>query len=810
MQLLRGIFRAIADIEPHVQGTGSERWKQPICDDLTERFNFKLKHWKDIRSLVSGGKLRMQSDARRKEVDQASRVATLDDPNSKSKRVVTPAGVARRKKVDQASRVATSDYTNSNNKRIATPADGGRNVHRAMHNPIVLSLDPPKDKLANTPTPVVHDGRLTVRYAGDARRGWFFRGVAETAFANYESKNRSQPEMGIEALLLLSKAGEAFSQALQAQILCTRSSVVAQCSQRLDKQQQYELEAALIDTAQAISYLYHALGSVCMCGQLYCGECTDRHQNGRAKKTNGKSTSRDAPFAHHGQQGWWGISPRDQHVGIVDVHGLPSFSTDRMNGYPKQMANRWSCHVPKTHHSPRPPASARPAGTRVHADYRKINSSRRSINARHRAAAHVGDYTVPSTDTAAYSTDARVRTKLGSTGVYMPLPQPTAEVAVTVQVSKPPWLQLGMAEHGWTPEMILAQSTTAHFQWIQAEAATKLSELKMMSQSPDSKIDPIARALVKQASDETAQRAVHSSNAVSSAAGPRQHNLQEQAAPNKMPADHGARKQQAIVDTLDVDINRTGSQAAVDEVDHLEPSRGATETVMADIVLNTKPDRTNTGKLKERQHYVAHSPTSLTSASDQRDPEPVERWQDDETQATQMAAHSYFRDDGTTNPRRGGEAMLGSAEIEKKACGVPIPDRHATTSIIQDGLTPRTSASGQHDSEPVERWRDDQTQATQMIALSPANEIGASICDGSKLCAQDTVACGNVRAKHRRLRVWSGSAQLAWPISPVSSADCTTETVVVRTASACSMAQQLQPLHLAATEQIFTNMRRQI
>eukprot|EP01043_Picozoa_sp_COSAG02_P074942 COSAG02_NODE_15226_length_1192_cov_1.767612_1_plen_192_part_10 len=192
-----------------------------------------------------------------------------------------------------------------------------------MHNPIVLSLKSPSDRLAEPAAPVIHNepGRLNVWYSGDARRGWFFRSVAQAAFANYESKNHSQPAMGIEALLLLSKAGEAFSLALQERTLCASSNVAEQWSQGPDKRQQYELEAALIDTAQTISYLYHELESVCTCGLQYCRECTGRHQDEHVKKTHGKSRSRNAPFA---QQGWWEISPLDlqeipQHIG---VHGI--------------------------------------------------------------------------------------------------------------------------------------------------------------------------------------------------------------------------------------------------------------------------------------------------------------------------------------------------------------------------------------------------------------------------------------------------------------------------------------------------------
>jgi hypothetical protein len=71
----------------------------------------------------------------------------------------------------------------------------------------------------------------------------------------------------------------------------------------------------------------------------------------------------------------------------------------------------------------------------------------------------------------------------------------------------------------------------------------------------------------------------------------------------------------------------------------------------------------------------------------------------------------------------------------------------------------------------------------------------------------------DVRTKHRSLRVadgcWSGSAKLAWPISPPCSPDHITEILVVRPASALSVAQQPQPVPMAATEQIFAKMRWQ-
>eukprot|EP01043_Picozoa_sp_COSAG02_P049988 COSAG02_NODE_5080_length_4658_cov_10.089274_3_plen_760_part_00 len=182
-----------------------------------------------------------------------------------------------------------------------------------------------------------------------------------------------------------------------------------------------------------------------------------------------------------------------------------------------------------------------------------------------------------------------MKTKLDLAGVHVPFLHSGVPEAVpgVVQVSKPPWLQLGMVAHGWTPEMILERSTRAHFQWIQAEATSKLIELKARSQSPDgTAVSPTAGTLVKQMSDEIVERAVHSSNADSSAAGPPQHDLEQQKADSHMKVDHGTRKQQASVDKLDVDKNR--SQTTVDEVGFdTEPTRGAADTVEADGMPKT-------------------------------------------------------------------------------------------------------------------------------------------------------------------------------------------------------------------------------
>lgn len=464
MRLLRGLFRTIASVEPHVKADGPERWQQPICDEVTGRFNYKLKHWSDIESLVSHGKLVLQSDTETVRRGPP-RVAYLVDALAKKKRALKISG------------------------------DDSRRVHRAMHHPVILSLNTDSNKQAPTPTPAVHDGHLTVRYTGAARRGWFFHRVAQEAFTDYENKHCKQPKIGFEALLLHSKAGEAFVQALHDQTSYASSTATSQGTSRIDDRRLYELQGALVVTIQAICYLQHELDSVCTCGSLDCRTCSSRRQTDRPQMSTSQDSSRSqkAPLARNVRRAWRSTSATQPRQSM--------FSIDSTKLPPNKTMSR-SEHYSTCTQSPQPPSSARPVSARTYAEHRKIRRSRRSVDARCRALAHVEDYHSSAT-TPAFDVDTVARTEIGSTGVVMPSPpsHSPGQTMRTMKVNKPCWLRFGTGAYGWTPEMFLAESTKAHFLWIQAEAATRLYELKQLqarTQSPGSNVIPAAGAPANQ------------------------------------------------------------------------------------------------------------------------------------------------------------------------------------------------------------------------------------------------------------------------------------------------------------------------
>jgi Ca2+-binding EF-hand superfamily protein len=483
LQLLRGIFQHISK---YVGDKCENRWEQPICDDMTGRPNYVLKDPDKVRRLVANGKIKK---------------TRLPLAQQKKKAV--------RKTVFNAPQAALGNTHRRTARDVKRGDPAGRQAHHAMHRPTSLSLSGLDDKQASPPTQRAHNGQLVVRYSGAARRAWFFRDVALAAHVKYEKTYGSEPLIGNEAIFLYSRAAEAFAEALLAKPQNSgratnevSTEAGGEAPPSVDKQQQYAMEVALVDAIQAICYLRHQIDTACTCEQPDCSACGYRRQHpgrgtsrttkpSRASTTQSGSGSWHAPFSRQGQQAAWRIvpisgqqatsQPIDSDFATTPLKPKPMvvssdpFATAQLAGKERPLSSR-SYHI-ATPMSPRPPAPARPASARTHQQHRKINNSRRSINARSRATAHIEDrgvYTVPGTR-AAFNGTSMLPTNLNPTGRDV---VPFGQTVPVVRVGKPSWLGQNEDTHGWTPQKMLAESSPAHFHWIQADAAERIAELQ--------------------------------------------------------------------------------------------------------------------------------------------------------------------------------------------------------------------------------------------------------------------------------------------------------------------------------------------